>query len=104
MRISGWSSAVCSPDLLHLALVDAAAHGRVALRVEVDQQYPLGRARQRGGEVHRRRRISDAALLVGNGDDAGHGVRSLGARERSEERRGGKECVSTCISRWSPYH
>src|SRR3546814_17300413 len=24
--------------------------------------------------------------------------------ERSEERRGGKECVSTCRSRWSPYH
>src|SRR3546814_12351486 len=26
------------------------------------------------------------------------------ARERSEERRVGKECVSTCRSRWSPYH
>src|SRR3546814_19792125 len=26
------------------------------------------------------------------------------ARARSEERRGGKECVSTCRSRWSPYH
>src|SRR3546814_2022210 len=24
--------------------------------------------------------------------------------KRSEERRGGKECVSTCRSRWSPYH
>src|SRR3546814_15396570 len=23
---------------------------------------------------------------------------------RSEERRGGQECVSTCRSRWSPYH
>src|SRR3546814_11265262 len=27
-----------------------------------------------------------------------------GARVRSEERRVGKECVSTCSSRWSPYH
>src|SRR3546814_13252209 len=26
------------------------------------------------------------------------------ARERSEERRVGKECVSTCRARWSPYH
>src|SRR3546814_13157629 len=26
------------------------------------------------------------------------------ASERSEERRVGKECVSTCRSRWSPYH
>src|SRR3546814_12169808 len=25
-------------------------------------------------------------------------------RGRSEERRVGKECVSTCRSRWSPYH
>src|SRR3546814_13092631 len=25
-------------------------------------------------------------------------------RHRSEERRVGKECVSTCRSRWSPYH
>src|SRR3546814_14590527 len=25
-------------------------------------------------------------------------------KERSEERRVGKECVSTCRSRWSPYH
>src|SRR3546814_17144400 len=26
------------------------------------------------------------------------------AAARSEERRGGKECVRTCRSRWSPYH
>src|SRR3546814_10103374 len=26
------------------------------------------------------------------------------AEQRSEERRVGKECVSTCRSRWSPYH
>src|SRR3546814_5584575 len=30
--------------------------------------------------------------------------RMMGAEERSEERRVGKECVSTCRSRWSPYH
>src|SRR3546814_11926494 len=27
-----------------------------------------------------------------------------GVEERTEERRVGKECVSTCNSRWSPYH
>src|SRR3546814_20044062 len=32
-----------------------------------------------------------------------HGCK-IGARRRSEERRVGKECVSTCSSRWSPYH
>src|SRR3546814_16361379 len=29
---------------------------------------------------------------------------SLASEARSEERRVGKECVSTCRSRWSPYH
>src|SRR3546814_15945257 len=28
----------------------------------------------------------------------------MNAGTRSEERRVGKECVSTCSSRWSPYH
>src|SRR3546814_14777098 len=31
-------------------------------------------------------------------------VREAGWAGRSEERRVGKECVSTCRSRWSPYH
>src|SRR3546814_19997151 len=31
-------------------------------------------------------------------------LRFLRSRLRSEERRVGKECVSTCRSRWSPYH
>src|SRR3546814_6537539 len=30
--------------------------------------------------------------------------RGQASRARSEERRVGKECVSTCRSRWSPYH
>src|SRR3546814_11355914 len=29
---------------------------------------------------------------------------AMGAALRSDERRVGKECVSTCRSRWSPYH
>src|SRR3546814_2574145 len=36
-------------------------------------------------------------------DSAGGGPRGY-PPERSEERRVGKECVSTCRSRWSPYH
>src|SRR3546814_16355805 len=31
-------------------------------------------------------------------------VATVAAQGRSEERRVGKECVSTCRSRWSPYH
>src|SRR3546814_192163 len=37
----------------------------------------------------------EALHIAGAADDAGH---------RSEERRVWKECVSTCRSRWSPYH
>src|SRR3546814_18445890 len=34
-----------------------------------------------------------------------HGPTTMGpSSRRSEERRVGKECVSTCRSRWSPYH
>src|SRR3546814_18259304 len=32
------------------------------------------------------------------------GLRHLNGQGRSEERRVGKECVSTCRTRWSPYH
>src|SRR3546814_14797473 len=38
------------------------------------------------------------------GDVAAAQARALGKAIRSEERRVGKECVSTCRSRWSPYH
>src|SRR3546814_15565311 len=36
--------------------------------------------------------------------DGGHRVLLAPVAIRSEERRVGKECVSTCRSRWSPYH
>src|SRR3546814_3413007 len=35
---------------------------------------------------------------------ADRSVAAHSGRHRSEERRVGKECVSTCRSRWSPYH
>src|SRR3546814_8483746 len=41
------------------------------------------------------------AVQLRNQRPIGHGAR---ASPRSEERRVGKECVSTCRSRWSPYH
>src|SRR3546814_11892266 len=42
------------------------------------------------------------AVLAGYGNASAAGV--LMVLRRSEERRVGKECVSTCRSRWSPYH
>src|SRR3546814_18302743 len=45
--------------------------------------------------------IYDAA--VSHPDPAGAFDQALACRPRSEERRGGKECVSKCRSRWAPY-
>src|SRR3546814_6931425 len=39
-----------------------------------------------------------------NGMAVSGAVREMKRAGRSEERRVGKECVSTCRSRWSPYH
>src|SRR3546814_10536585 len=88
MRISDWSSDVCSSDLL----TDVPRPGR-----------PI--------------QISDAQVcqIVRIGCEApaesGRPITEWTGREiadeavrRSEERRVGKECVSTCRSRWSPYH
>src|SRR3546814_10981695 len=58
-----------------------------------------------------RRGIDDAGnrVIVDMARLAGKHLRAdcalvLGLVRRSEERRVGKECVSTCSSRWSPYH
>src|SRR3546814_12656763 len=81
MRISDWSSDVCSSDLL-LPLV----RGRVG-----------GRAHAADAGVVEQE-IDPPEARLGRGD---HGI-DVGLR--SEERRVGKECVSTCRFRWSPYH
>src|SRR3546814_17229481 len=69
MRISDWSSDVCSSDLDLLA--DRLSLNLVNLK-------------------------PDPADLATRDE--------TGLRWRSEERRVGKECVSTCRSRWSPNH
>src|SRR3546814_6857597 len=81
MRISDWSSDVCSSDLDQVLV----AHGD-ARRVE---RRDIGLPGREG-----------AAVQPGRPFEAGE-RRHPG---RSEERRVGKECVSTCRSRWSPYH
>ena len=61
--------------------------GGVALGVEVEDQHPLAELGEGGGDVHRRRGLADAALLVGHHHHAG----ALGARHRDAAagRRGG---------------
>src|SRR3546814_12600883 len=113
MRISVWSSNVCSSDLHDEDVLDLEAV-RLADRI-VDQHRPLRRARHaqaRLGELPRlimglqngaRLRMHDERQPEGLGDALRSDV-VVGRADRSEERRVGQECGSPCRSRWSPYH
>src|SRR3546814_8165128 len=80
MRISDWSSDVCSSDL---------------------DRIPAGKP---AGILSRDLALLDAHLAGGASFVAvGIDAFALADAARSEERRVGKECVSTCRSRWSPY-
>src|SRR3546814_4618088 len=84
MRISDWSSDVCSSDL-------------------------IGLESARSGIAHTLDEAFAALMLAGlfgrdNGPDVQQALVAYALIVRSEERRVGKECVSTCRSRWSPYH
>src|SRR3546814_13924109 len=105
MRISDWSSDVCSSDL-----------------------HPFGNRTRRLGKIvekspvalaHREHQSADLALAIGERSPHRLVVADAGAEEavlvhagdrpagrigaRSEERRVGEECVSTCRSGWSSY-
>src|SRR3546814_12925316 len=99
MRISDWSSDVCSSDLL-MSDTGVQENG-----VSVD--WPALMRRKRGFTDRVPKRMEDE--LVGNGVTTFHGHAEFSGPneliiDRSEERRVGNECVSTCRSRWSPYH
>src|SRR3546814_20089537 len=96
MRISDWSSDVCSSDLLHfhalaLGVFDRVlAVDRVAEAVDDTAEKALADRHVDDGA----RALDGVAFLDGR----------VGAEDpRSEARRVGKECVSTCRSRGSPY-
>src|SRR3546814_18372653 len=98
MRISDWSSDVCSSDLIReceLEQIRPAPRGGSAVRPEPGRLYPrqqpdLFSDTLRYEQLHR----LHVAEYLYNGQ----------RKSRSEERRVGKECVSTCRSRWWPYH
>src|SRR3546814_15401848 len=97
MRISDWSSDVCSSDLT-TRLEDEGWR--------YDRWHDCWRAP--GEEIRKpswslpeadlRRREAALAAIVPSSAECRLKIM------RSEERRVGKECVSTCRSRWSPYH
>src|SRR3546814_13091580 len=105
MRISDWSSDVCSSDLggdrqavvlarraLAAGLDGEEARHAVSDRDDVDRVVDHDEA---GG--------AQAASNRGQALPAERDVEAVGGEERSEERRVGKECGSTGRSRWSPY-
>src|SRR3546814_1268519 len=84
MRISDWSSDVCSSDLLFTDMLHFAS--TFLCRISRLRSWPMLRS------------------LPKTSTCCDQGMKPEGPRSRSEERRVGKECVSTCRSRWSPYH
>src|SRR3546814_8817956 len=147
MRISDWSSDVCSSDLLHaMAESLGSAFGFTAFDVIMPcaslyhgtawglpfaapicgAKFVLPADRMDGASLHELI-VNEGVTFTGgvptiwtgylnwldqNGATPGSLKRlTIGGSavprvmaERSEERRVGKECVSTCRSRWAPYH
>src|SRR3546814_12100631 len=116
MRISDWSSDVCSSDLRSRIIADAIVEkgqrplrliGIIAemgggVRVLLVLAQPLFIVPRLRGFLDRMERL--IALIPR--EERGHEQQQNdddGQFERSEERRVGNECVGTCRSRWSPY-
>src|SRR3546814_12321017 len=106
MRISDWSSDVCSSDLVRTSVSSpevmewlvADLRTRIADIVAAAATLRAVAGARRGG---RGRSLPGGARTGAEGAGAMAAGNETG---RSEERRVGKECVSTGRSRWSPYH
>src|SRR3546814_16840420 len=99
VRISDWSSDVCSSDLGHSKEIQAsnAEHqcGSDSTAPTPEKPPPWKPRAASGGH------------LIGWSLPRAEHTRAVEPRSRrlrSEERRVGNECVSTCSSRWAPYH
>src|SRR3546814_13455876 len=102
MRISDWSSDVCSSDLA----IREGLYRRTASLIGYDGalsgMHPTGRAL----EQLRAHFQAKPSIYRSNLKKVSRRFGALSVHDqesRSEERRVGKECVSTCRSRWSPY-
>src|SRR3546814_17415815 len=116
--MSDWSSDVCSSDLKLKAA--AAQHGVTIEKIlithgHIDHCGSAGILAEELGVPIEGPHEADRFWIARLADDGrGYGIPGRpfepdrwlqdGDRVRSEERRVGKECVSPCRSRWSPYH
>src|SRR3546814_12537567 len=98
MRISDWSSDVCSSDLRRIIESMAQRLGlpmsKVVCSIERHANTSAASVPLAFDEAVRDGRIKPGHLVL---------MEAIGGGLRSEERRVGKECVSTCRSRWSQY-
>src|SRR3546814_17294967 len=94
MRISDWSSDVCSSDLGEPA--DGGADLRIAARPAEARARLLSEVLVRV--------VAVITILLCHAPEGGPRHCRCPETLRSEERRVGKECVSTRRYRWSPYH
>src|SRR3546814_17395595 len=95
MRISDWSSDVCSSDLYPYEKNPISPRFRGE---HVSRRYPNGEERCIACKLCEA--ICPAQAITIEAEPRADGSRRT--TRRSEERRVGKECVSTCRSRWSP--
>src|SRR3546814_18055754 len=97
MRISDWSSDVCSSDLNaeHIANTPNARHIGAMKVLCAKVLEPLRAHFGQPVRITSGFRTPRLCVAVGS---------KVTSQHRSEERRVGKECVSPCRSRWSPYH
>src|SRR3546814_20970321 len=99
MRMSDWSSDVCSSDLGPVRRVDVARPDPGAQPV----QGVVGDLERVGVVVEARHRAARAEDLLLEDPHLVVALEDRRREVRSAERRVGKECVSKCRSRWSPY-
>src|SRR3546814_20980795 len=109
MRISDWSSDVCSSDLKSPARSRAGSH--IGDRLFLAATFLADLDDEEVDDVHgllQAARHCRTGRILSADDDGRYAVDTVAARQcfglahlpRSAERRGGKECVSTCRSPW----
>src|SRR3546814_13246184 len=104
MRISDWSSDVCSSDLGGgTGLYDTTLAAFRSAQKDYDPDYFNAVVLLSDGANDDPGSMRQADLLKALRDEADP-ERPVRIIARSEERRVGKACVSTCRYRWSPYH